>query len=90
MRRSSWSVTTPCTEVKGSPRRRIRIHRLIIRAVDRLQTLCRISNPEMATAARRRSSGMVKSCEQKNWRQKKKNQPPRLDRASDRGSTFGP
>ncbi len=33
MRPSSWNVTIPCAEVKGNPRRRIRIHRLIIRAV---------------------------------------------------------
>ena len=78
MRPSSWKVTTPCAEIKGSPRRRIRIHRLINQVVDGLQTICQISNPKINTVARRRYSRMLQPCEQKNWRQKKKKQLPKL------------
>ena len=39
MRPLSWSVTTPCAEMPDSQRRRVRIPRLIIRAVDGIQNV---------------------------------------------------
>ena len=69
--------------IKDSPRRRIQILRFIIRAVDGIQNvLWWALLLTKATIARRGSPRMLKPCEQKNWRQKKKKQSSRLDRPS--------
>src|SRR6202161_2855183 len=82
----SWNVTMPRAVIPHHLRLRIlrlRIPRLIIRAVDGIQNV-RWRDALQATAivAGRKFSETLRQCELKKRRQKKKKQTPSLDRPS--------
>ena len=83
MRPLSWSATTPCAEMLDSQRRRIQIPRLIIQVVDGIQNmLWRARVQTSAIVAGQIFLGILRRCELKKQRQKKKMRSLSLDRQS--------